>query len=64
MKRRFRKIFLCVVLCAGSSMCLPMRADEIEELMRTMSQPKIVRKFADEAERGDDPPPTAESRIS
>jgi hypothetical protein len=45
-------------------MGIPMRAEEIEELMRTMNQPKIVRKFAEEKERGDDPPPTAESRTS
>ena len=64
MKKRFRKILLCLVLCVGSQMGLPMRAEEIEELMRTMNQPKIVRKFAQEEERGDDPPPTAESRIS
>jgi hypothetical protein len=64
MKRRFRKMLLCLVLCAGSSLGLPMRADEIEELMRTMNQPKIVRKFAEEEERGDAPPPTAESRTS
>ena len=64
MKKRFRKILLCLVLCVGSQMGLPMRVEEIEELMRTMNQPKIVRKFAVEAERGDDPPPTAESRIS
>ena len=64
MKRRFRKMFLCFVLCVGSQMGLPMRPEEIEELMRTMNQPKIVRKFAEEEERGDDPPPTAESRIS
>jgi hypothetical protein len=43
-------------------MGLPMRPDEIEELMRTMNQPKIVRKFAEAEERGDDPLPTAGSR--
>jgi hypothetical protein len=64
MKRRFRKMFLCFVLCVGSQMGLPMRVEEIEELMRTMNQPKIVRKFAEEKERGDDPLPTAQSRIS
>ena len=64
MKRRFRKMFLCLVLCVGSQMGLPMCAEEIEELMRTMNQPKIVRKFAQEEERGDDPLPTAESRTS
>ena len=64
MKRRFRKLFLCFVLCVGSQMGVPMRAEEIEELMRTMNQPKIVRKFAEEEDRGDAPPPTAESRTS
>ena len=63
MKRRLLRMFLCLVLCVGS-LGLPMRAEEIEELMRTMNQPKIVRKFAEERERGDDPPPTAESRTS
>ena len=64
MKRRFRKMFLCFVLCMGSQMGLPMRAEEIEELMRTMNQPKLVRKFAEEEEQGDAPPPSAESRTS
>jgi hypothetical protein len=32
-----------------------MRPEEIEELMRTMNQPKVVRKFAVE-DRDDDPP--------
>ena len=41
-----------------------MRPEEIEELMRTMNQPKIVRKFAEAEEHGDDPLPIAESRIS
>lgn len=41
-----------------------MRSDEIEELMRTMNQPKIVRKFAEEEKRSDDPLPTAGSRTS
>ena len=64
MKRRFRNMFLCFVLCVGAQMGLPMCAEEIEELMRTMNQPKIVRKFAEEEERGEDPLPTAEYRIS
>jgi len=64
MKQRFRKILLCLVFLMGSAMGLPMRAEEIEELMRTLNQPKIVRVFAVEEERGDGPPPTAESRTS
>jgi hypothetical protein len=43
-----------------------MRPEEIEELMRTMNQPKIVRKFAEEDDKGGDPPceAIAESRTS
>jgi hypothetical protein len=55
MKRRVRKTLLLLVLWVGSQMGLPMRPEEIEELMRTMNEPKIVRKFAEEEERGDDP---------
>ena len=55
MKRRFRRILLLLVLSVGSQMGLPMRPEEIEELMRTMNQPKLVRKFAEEEEKGDDP---------
>ena len=64
MKRRFLNVFLCLVLCTASMGGMNMRPEEVEELMRTMNQPKIVRKFAEEEERGDDPLPTAESRIS
>jgi hypothetical protein len=63
-KKRFRKVLLGLVLCAGSLLGLPMRPDEIEELMRTMNQPKIVRKFAAGDERGDDPLPSAGSGTS
>ena len=55
MKSRFLNIFLCLVLCVGALHGLRMRPEEIEELMRTMNQPKLVRKFADEEEKGDDP---------
>ena len=64
MKQRFRKILLLLALWVGAQMGAPMRPEEIEELMRTMNQPKLVRKFAEEEERGDDPLPTAGSRIS
>ena len=53
--KKLQCIFLCLVLCAGSLSGIRMRPEEIEELMRTMNQPKIVRKFAVE-DRDDDPP--------
>ena len=64
MKQRFRKILLCLVLGMGSQLGVPMRADEIQELMRTLNQPKLVRKFAEEEEKDGAPPPIAESRTS
>jgi hypothetical protein len=53
---RFRKILLCLVFAAGSLHGLKMRPEEIEELMRTMNEPKLVRVVAEEDDRGDDPP--------
>ena len=64
MKKRVQRIFLCLVLCMASLHGMRMPPEEIEELMRTMNQPKLVRKFAEEEEQGDDPMPTAESRTS
>jgi hypothetical protein len=61
-KKRLLRIFLCLVLCMGSLQGLRMRPEEIEELMRTMNQPKLMRKFAEEEEQGDDP--IAEFHIS
>ncbi len=62
--KKLQCILLCLVLCAGSLSGIRMRPEEIEELMRTMNQPKIVRKFAVE-DRDDDPPrdPTGGFRI-
>ncbi|MCX6631814.1 MAG: hypothetical protein NTW28_29750 [Candidatus Solibacter sp.] len=55
------------VLCGGCMMGVAMRPDEIEELMRVMNQPKIVRMYAEEDDKGGgDPPgePILESRTS
>ena len=63
--KKLQCILLCVVLCVGSLSGIRMRPEEIEELMRTMNEPKVVRKFAVE-DRDDDPPPdlTGGFRIS
>jgi hypothetical protein len=62
LKQRFRKLLLLLALWIGAQMGAPLSPEEIEELMRTMNAPKIVRKFAEEEEQGDDPLPTAGSR--
>jgi hypothetical protein len=63
--KKLQHVLLCLVLCAGAMSGIRMRPDEIEELMRTMNQPKLVRKFAVE-DRDDDPPrdPIGGFRIS
>ena len=53
--KKLQRVLLCLVLFAGTMSGIRMRPDEIEELMRVMNQPKIVRKFAME-DRDDDPP--------
>jgi hypothetical protein len=54
-KRKLLDILLCLVLGAGSLMGLPMRAEEVEELMRSMNQPKVAHTLREESDTGDDP---------
>jgi len=53
---RFSRLFLCVFLQFGALAGLPMRPEQIEELMRMLSQPKLAHVLPDESER-DGPPP-------
>jgi hypothetical protein len=54
-KRKLRETLLCMVLGAGSLIGVPMRAEEIEELMDLMNQPRIAHTLPDENDTGDDP---------
>jgi hypothetical protein len=51
--KRVRNIFLCLVL-GYASLIMPMKPDEIEELLKDMSQPKIAHSLPDESFSGDD----------
>jgi len=44
----FRKMLLCLVLGAGPVIGVPMRPEEIEELMHSMNQPVIAITIPDE----------------
>jgi hypothetical protein len=55
-KDKLRKISLCLALGLGSLVGLPMPADEIEELMHQMREPKLAHTLADEGDKGDGPP--------
>jgi hypothetical protein len=52
-KRKLRSLLLCSTLALGSLMGVPMRAEEIEALLRAMNQPKIARTIPDESDDGD-----------
>ncbi len=53
-KHRVRKVVVCLVLGMGMVSGMPMRPDEIEELMHTMNQPKVVNTKPDGGESGDE----------
>jgi hypothetical protein len=54
---RFRSLLLCVVLEVGVFCGVPMRPDEIEKLMRSLSSPAVAQTLptAPETGDGDDP---------
>lgn len=52
---KLRKILLCLFLGMASLQGAPMRAEEIEELMHSMNQPRVELAIPDETEKGDDP---------
>ncbi len=54
-KRRLRDLLLCLVLGWGSLLGVPMRAEEVEELMHLMNEPKIAHTLTEESDSGDDP---------
>jgi hypothetical protein len=50
---RLRTLLVCSMLEFAALLGLPMRPEEIEELMRTMNQPKLARTIPDETDSGD-----------
>ena len=51
MKSKFRELLLCLTLLVGVFGGVPMRPEEIEERMRSMSQPKIECTIPDKKEK-------------
>jgi hypothetical protein len=56
-KRRLRTLLLCLPLLLGAFSGMPMRPEEIEELMHSMNQQKVMVTIDDEGENGDDTVP-------
>ena len=49
-----RRLLLCIVLGFGAMMGMPMRPDEVERLLRAMSQPRVARVLPDAGRQGDE----------
>jgi hypothetical protein len=43
-----RNALFCIVLALASAAGMPMRPDEVEELMQAMNQPKVAHTLQDE----------------
>jgi len=50
---RLRTVLVCTMLEFAALAGVPMRPEEIQELMRTMNQPKLAHVIPDESEHGD-----------
>ena len=53
-RRRLCRFVFCSVLAFASIGGAPMRPEEVEDLMRTMNQPKIAHSLRDETDDGED----------
>jgi hypothetical protein len=54
MKHRLRTLLMCLPLLVGSVIGVPMRPEQIEELLRSMNQQNVTHSIPDESENGDD----------
>ncbi len=56
LRKRLRVVFVCAFLQFGTLMGVPMRPEQIQELMQQMNAPKIAHVLPSEEHDGDDPP--------
>ena len=56
-KKRLRVFLACAGLELGVLMGVPMRPDQIEELMHQMNQPKLAHVLRNEDDAGEPPDP-------
>jgi hypothetical protein len=54
--KRLRVLVVCAALEIGVLSGVPMRPDEIQELMNQMNQPKVAHVLPSQNDEGDDPP--------
>jgi len=51
--RRLRTVACCAILEIGTLMGVPMRPEQIQDLMRAMNVPKLAQTNPDESTTGD-----------
>jgi hypothetical protein len=56
-RSKLRVMLVCLVLQAGVLVHVPMRPEQIEELMQQMNLPKLAHVLPSENDDGDDDPP-------
>lgn len=54
-KHLLRTLVVCLPLMFGTLSGVPMKPEEIEELMHNLNQPKITVTIPGESENGDEP---------
>lgn len=62
--KRLRNTLFCVVLALASVSGIPMRQDQVEELMQAMNQPKVAHTLQDERATGGPPEPQRPPDVS
>lgn len=55
LKRRLRSLACCGILEFAALLGMPMRPEQVEELMRTLNEAKIAHVLPSEDARGDPP---------
>ena len=61
LRKRLRVLFLCATLQLGVLAGVPMRPDEIQELMNQINQPKLAHILPADEDEGDGEPDPATS---
>jgi hypothetical protein len=54
LRSKLAKAVFCGMLACASIGGLPLRAEEVEELLQAVNQPKIAHSIPEDAENGDD----------
>jgi hypothetical protein len=62
-KRRLRMLLLCLPLLLGAGIGMPMRPDEIEELMHSANQQTITYTIPGESETADEMIPKPDDEL-